>query len=706
MSDGTTKAIRTLIIEDDRVNMMSLQRTLQKSPISFTEIASADRLEDGLMLAQKNKFDVIFLDLNLPDSNDMETVKRTLEACPHTAIIVVTASEDDFGPESVGEGVQEYLKKGEFDIKDATQAIRYAIERKKGEEALKESEIRYRMFFEEAKDAIFIADTETGSMIDCNKAAMELLEKDKSEIIGTKARDFYPENLRNEADRLFENAMRSKDSSFIETQVITKSGKLKDVAIKSNIFRIDGKEVMQGIFRDITKQKKAQKEVQYERNKAQKYLDTAGVMLLIVGIDEKVKLINRKGYSILGYEKGEVIGKNWTDNFVPEANRQETKGTFKNLIQNPEKFEYYEDSVLTKKGGRRLIAWHNVPLYDDKGNPEGILSSGEDITLRNQVQKAMRKAYHDLEKAHQELKEMQGQLVQQEKMASIGLLAAGVAHEMNTPIGFVDSNFHTLKNYMTKILELLELYKQLVSAVEIGDKQQRLNTAEKIKASKEELKIDYILEDIQALFDESEDGLERVSAIVQNLKDFSRIDRAEEFEEYNINDGIKSTLVMAKNEIKYDSDVKTELAELPMIYCNSGQINQVILNITLNAAQAILSQEREDRGHILIKTYASQEDVICEITDDGPGIAPEILDKIFDPFFTTKEPGKGTGLGLGVSYDIIVTKHNGQLLVESSPDEGAKFTIKLPRSLTRRDIKADKDKEGELENEKANSIIC
>jgi len=198
-----------------------------------------------------------------------------------------------------------------------------------------------------------------------------------------------------------------------------------------------------------------------------------------------------------------------------------------------------------------------------------------------------------------------------------------------------------------------------------------------------------------------QEELERVTNIIQNLRDFSRIDQPGSLDEYNLNDGIKATLVVAKNEIKYDAELKTELSEVPSIFCNSGQINQVFLNILVNAAQAIRSQKRDDRGTITIRTYATETGVACEISDNGCGIPPDSLSKIFDPFFTTKAVGKGTGLGLSVSYDIIVNKHKGELLIDSTVGEGSKFTIKLPIG------EKEPNDNKEIENsEKKNGAIC
>ena len=222
------------------------------------------------------------------------------------------------------------------------------------------------------------------------------------------------------------------------------------------------------------------------------------------------------------------------------------------------------------------------------------------------------------------------------------------------------------------------MYDELLDKIETSDNAVLLDRVDSISKSRNEMKIDFILEDLPVLFNDSREGFDRVTSIVQNLRDFSRIDQPEDFDIYNINDGIKTTLILAQNEIKYDTDVKMELSKVPEIFCNTGQINQVLLNILINASQAIKSQERNDKGTIAIRTYATDGEVICEISDDGPGIEPDGLEKIFDPFFTTKPVGQGTGLGLSISYDIIVNKHKGILLVDNSVSNGTKFIIKLP----------------------------
>ncbi len=312
------------------------------------------------------------------------------------------------------------------------------------------------------------------------------------------------------------------------------------------------------------------------------------------------------------------------------------------------------------------------------GGDTAYLTSLRDITERKQAEEAARLAYNELEKAHLELKEMHSQMVQHEKLASIGQLAAGVAHEMNTPLGFVASNFQTLGRYMLTIREALEMYSYLLSKIETSEHSDLKKEAGDIRVFQEAAKMDFILEDVHLLFKDSEEGFERVTSIIENLRDFSRVDQAKDLAEYDINEGIRSTLVLARNETRYRAEVKTDLSELPPVTCVPGQINQVFLNIIVNAAQAISSQETDEKGTISIKTRAIEDGVMCEISNNGPVIREEILTKIFDPFFTTKPQGKGTGLGLSISYDIIVNKHHGNFCVESTAENGTKFIIRLP----------------------------
>ncbi|WP_292003958.1 ATP-binding protein [Chlorobium sp.] len=201
---------------------------------------------------------------------------------------------------------------------------------------------------------------------------------------------------------------------------------------------------------------------------------------------------------------------------------------------------------------------------------------------------------------------------------------------------------------------------------------------EKIRKLEEQLSIDQLLEDLPAIFEESEKGFERISTIISSMRNFSFRHAIDQRVPFDINKGIRDTLIIARNEYRYHAEIETDLRELPHVPCNPEQINQVFLNLIINSAHAIASQKRAEKGKITISTTCSDNIVTCTIADDGPGIPSETRRRIFEPFFTTKEPGKGTGLGLSISYDIITHKHGGKFFVSCPPSGGSAFTLTLP----------------------------
>jgi len=266
-----------------------------------------------------------------------------------------------------------------------------------------------------------------------------------------------------------------------------------------------------------------------------------------------------------------------------------------------------------------------------------------------------------------DLNQAQEQLIQSEKMASIGQLAAGVAHEINNPVGFIGSNIYTLKTYCDDLLEIIKHYESTDEYLKSNDVVWA--SIEKIKKEKD---FDYLKNDLLNLISESSDGVKRVKDIVQDLKDFSHVDEAE-WQWANIHSGLDSTLNIVNNEIKYKAEVIKKYGELPEVECISSQLNQVFMNLLVNAAHAI-----DEHGTITIETGLTDSHwVWISISDTGKGIPKSTLKKIFDPFFTTKPIGQGTGLGLSLSYGII-EKHSGRIDVESVEEVGTRFAIWLP----------------------------
>jgi signal transduction histidine kinase len=328
----------------------------------------------------------------------------------------------------------------------------------------------------------------------------------------------------------------------------------------------------------------------------------------------------------------------------------------------------------------KMAAYRAEKIREKIRDEESLRQQKEDLeALVSERSAALLQTNQKLQETIKKLQQSQAQMVQQEKLASIGNLAAGIAHELNTPVGFVSSNFKSMKDYILKFKHLIEEYRRFYDRL-VGIDGVPVAELGALSALEEALQLDFILEDLDELFTESEDGFERITSIVTKLREFSRVDQREDKTLYCLNKAVETTLVVARNEYKYNAKIATHFdPQLPEVYCHVGQINQVILNIIVNAAQAIKAQGRQEFGSIEITTGAAADHVWCRIRDDGPGIKPEHLKMIFDPFFTTKPVGEGTGLGLNISYDIIVQKHDGELTVDSKPGCGTTFTIKLPR---------------------------
>ncbi|MDY0362157.1 MAG: ATP-binding protein [Desulforegulaceae bacterium] len=273
----------------------------------------------------------------------------------------------------------------------------------------------------------------------------------------------------------------------------------------------------------------------------------------------------------------------------------------------------------------------------------------------------------NLESTVRRLKTAQSQLVQSEKMASIGQLSAGIAHEINNPLGFIKTNFSTLQQYAKGVIDLLRSYEKLETA--------KPNEFEKcitqINMLKKDIGFEFIKNDIDSIFDETKEGIERILSIIADLKFFAHKETNDKIP-VDIHQCINSTLNVIHNEIKYKARIIKDFGDLPKIKCYPQRINQILTNLIINAAQAI-----KKSGTITIKTFIQNNFCVIQISDTGEGIPSNIRDKIFDPFFSTKPVGQGTGLGLHVVYDLV-KKHGGTIKLESEIDKGTSFFVYLP----------------------------
>jgi two-component system NtrC family sensor kinase len=320
---------------------------------------------------------------------------------------------------------------------------------------------------------------------------------------------------------------------------------------------------------------------------------------------------------------------------------------------------------MRHQSGRNIWVQIDAHVIDPENPSRGTWWMMQDRSEILQAQGQLQHRIEELNETNHKLEEAQNQLLQQDKLASIGQLAAGVAHEINNPIGFVSSNVNTLKTYTQN---LLAAEAALDKAVRQHGHEPLTQAVENIRQQHE---IGFLREDVPILLEECSDGLERVKRIVQDLKDFSRVDHSE-WQEADINRGLESTLNVVRNEVKYKADVVRRLGELPLVRCLAAQPNQVFMNLIVNAAHAIA-----ERGTISIATGVDGPWVWVQIEDNGCGMPPDVKRRIFEPFFTTKAVGKGTGLGLSMSFSIV-QKHRGAIEVQSAPGVGTAFRVWLP----------------------------
>lgn len=441
------------------------------------------------------------------------------------------------------------------------------------------------------------------------------------------------------------------------------------------------------------KNKDMQDVLMMSRNKLKIVIDS--LQQEIVSIDKAycIVSVNRTFQKNSGLSFSKLVGKPYFSN-KNELFSRCCKETASSLAKQVQKAfasglpQNYLNIAKDEHGQTKYRRFNCLPIIDKSGKIFQVVIVSKDITddmQKSEKIKFLNKKLHDtvrqvqtkneeLQNTLEILKTTQSQILLSEKMASVGQLAAGVAHEINNPVGFVSSNLKTLSDYQNDINKLLEHYRQLITNLKDAAKDLPFLIEEKIdqiETLEKEIDIDFILDDVMDLVGECKDGTKRIKNIVLDLKDFAHPGE-DKLKLTNINKGIESTLNVVQNELKYKAVITKDYGDMPLVECYPQQLNQVFMNIFVNAAHAI-----EKQGKIRISTREIDGCAEIKISDTGVGIPKENLSKIFDPFFTTKDVGKGTGLGMNIAYNII-KKHNGTIDVESTVGEGTTFTIQIP----------------------------
>ena len=409
----------------------------------------------------------------------------------------------------------------------------------------------------------------------------------------------------------------------------------------------------------IAERKQAEEALREERDFAETLIDTARAIVLLLDRDGRIIRFNRYMEELSGYRIEEVRGKDWFSIFLPEEHRDNVIDRFQKSVDG-QQTRGKINPIIAKNGKRYEIEWYDAPLKQHDGKMIGVLAVGQDTTERSMLQ---------------------SQLAQAQKLEAIGQLAAGIAHEINTPIQFIGDNLHFFEEAFSVYKTIYDKYVDLLENNLPENAEMKPSEEVNIASIRDE--IEFYNQETPRAIEQSLDGVDRVSTIVRSMKEFSHPGKKDK-ELTDLNKAISNTITVSRNEWKYVAEIVTEFEPtLPSVPVMTADFNQVILNIIVNAAHAIKEANGESsntKGTITISTTLEDNWVEIKVNDTGTGIPDSIINKIYDPFFTTKEVGKGTGQGLALAHSVIVKKHGGTIEAQSKTGKGTSFIIRLPIS--------------------------
>jgi PAS domain S-box-containing protein len=623
--------IKILYIEDDPAQRSSLAGSLRQRGFEVVEAASGD---EGLSLLTEDD-SVVLCDLNMPGMDGLEVLRRVQRLRPDVPFILLTAHPSiPIAVQAIVEGAQRFLIKP-VSLDEMEISIHQAIEFARLQRWQREAEEQLVRLVEAVPVPYIITRLRDGRILYANKHLADMVGLTPDEMKNRNTVDFYydPEKRLEVLDQLKRDGF-VKD---VEVRVKRADGSPIWTVFSLGSSEMAGEKIVLGGFLDITRRKELEDRLNLYKEVFKHSVD------VIMVIDKEGRILERNPAHErrTGFTDEDLKGKTVFDMLPPE------KGAEIRAAMDKEGGFTGELEGVSKDGERIPVLVSIFPIHDEQGRLNLYVSMGRDIT-------AIKRALTDLADTNRELRQAQAHLVQSEKMASLGGLVAGIAHEINTPVGAMTSMHDTLVRAIAKLKDHLK------------------------EKSPEAFESDERLKSLFSTIEESNQvirsGASRVAEIVRRLRSFARLDEAE-LKKVDIHEGLEDTLTLVHHEIKHNIQVVRDYGKLPAMSVFPSRLNQVFLNLLNNARQAI-----GEKGTITIRTSVEDKTASIAVTDDGVGIPKENLPRIFDPGFTTKGVGIGTGLGLSICYQII-KDHRGKIDVESEVGKGTTFTVRIPTNL-------------------------
>ncbi len=539
---------------------------------------------------------------------------------------------------------------------------------------------------ETSLNEIYMFESDSLKFIRVNEGARENLGYSMDEL-----KNMTPLDIKPEMDKQAFIALLDKITSGERKKVTFKTvhrrkdGSSYPVEAHVQLSTLEDKPIFVSMILDISETLRWQNKIQQEKLEAerishelafQKIAIEEHAIVCVTDKDENILSINEKYTDISRYEQNEVIGKHFCYG-LEGSNTSEVIETISSTIQRGD--IWHGVLRFTRKDGRLYWTTTTItPFYNKNAEIYQFVVVSTDITEQKISEEKLLASHEEIHKAHEELEKSHHMMLHSEKLASVGQLAAGIAHEINTPIQFVGDNIRFIKESFDELIDVVKSYESLIrSANDGGDI--RGKTAEALSFG-DDVEVDYLADEVPSAISQTLEGVARISKIVRSMKDFSH-PGTDNLENIDLTKSIESTINVSRNEWKYVAEMVTDFdRNLTSVPCYPGELNQVFLNIIVNAAHAIEQRSDLDKkpGKIRITTRQLDDFVEITIADNGCGMPDEVKKRIFEPFYTTKGVGKGTGQGLAIVYSVIVDKHHGEIEVESTPGEGTTFNIKLP----------------------------